>query len=73
MSVYKVRIHATVTETYRVIAENEREAASKAELMFRNDNAPEIVAQSFQVRSDSSSHQSPVTSHQSPAIRLVEE
>ena len=66
MAVYEVKVRATVTDTFRVIAENEYEAAERAELMFRNDNGNGVLGACFVVRSTESSHQSPVTSHQSP-------
>lgn len=43
MDVFEVKINATIQGTLRVIADNERDAAKRAELMFRNDNNHEIV------------------------------
>jgi len=66
MAVFEVKLKATVTDTFRVIAENEYEAAERAELIFRNDNGSDLLDACFVVRPTESSHQSPVTSHQSP-------
>ena len=71
MSVYEVKTQATVTETYRVVAENEQEAASKAGLMFRNDNAPEIIAKSFLEASSNSIRQTKASLHFFYAVGLT--
>ena len=49
MTVYEVKVKATVTDTFRVIAENEYEAAERAELMFRNDNGDGLLGACFVV------------------------
>ena len=64
MAVFEVKVKATITETHRVIADNEYEAAERAELMFRNDNAGEMLDARFSIRSADTTHHSPLTTHQ---------
>jgi hypothetical protein len=71
MDVFEIKVKATVSEAYRVIAKDEHEAKKMAGLMFCNENRHQILATEFDVRPENdqspvTSHQSPVTSHQSP-------
>lgn len=58
MAEFEVKVKATLTDTYRVIAENNDEAAKRAEMMFRNDNGDGLVDANFVVRSSESDSQS---------------
>jgi hypothetical protein len=71
MDVFEIKVKATVSGAYRVIAKDKHEAKKMAGLMFRNENRHQILATEFDVRPENdqspvTSHQSPVTSHQSP-------
>lgn len=57
MAEFEVKVKATLTDTYRVIAENKEEAAKSAEMMFRNDNGDGLVDANFVVRSSESDSQ----------------
>lgn len=57
MAEFEVKVKATLTDTYRVIAENNDEAAKRAEMMFRNDNGDGLVDANFVVRSSESDSQ----------------
>ena len=64
MDVFEIKVKATVSGAYRVIAKDKHEAKKMAGLMFRNENRHQILATEFDVRPEND--QSPVTSHQSP-------
>jgi hypothetical protein len=64
MDVFEIKVKATVSEAYRVIAKDEQETKKMAGLMFRNENRHQILATEFDVRPEN--YKSPVTSHQSP-------
>ena len=59
MDVFEIKVKATVSEAYRVIAKDEHEAKKMAGLMFRNENRHQILATEFDVRPEND--QSPVT------------
>lgn len=49
MDVYEVVVNAKVTNTFRVIAENQREAAERANRMFSNDTLAKVLELNFHI------------------------
>lgn len=50
MDVFEIKVKASVSGAYRVIAKDEHEAKKMAGLMFRNENRHQILATDFDVR-----------------------
>jgi hypothetical protein len=68
MEVYEVVVKAVVTHTFRVIADNQREATERASLMFSNENVCKVLDLKFDVHND----QEPGTRNQEPGTRNQE-
>lgn len=49
MEVYEVVVKAMVTNTFRVIAQNQQEAIERADLMFSNDNLAEVLSLEYDI------------------------
>ncbi len=49
MEVYEVVVKAMVTNTFRVIAQNQQEAIKRADLMFSNDNLAEVLSLEYDI------------------------
>jgi len=52
MEVYEVVVKAVVTHTFRVVADNQREASERANLMFSNENLGKVLELKFDVHND---------------------
>jgi hypothetical protein len=52
MEMYEVVLKAEVTQTFRVIADNQREATERANLMFSNENACKVLDLRVEVLND---------------------
>jgi hypothetical protein len=52
MFVFDVKVKASVSSTYRVVAKDENEARKMAELMFSNENGNGVLAAEFDVRTE---------------------
>ena len=52
MEVYEVVVNAEVTQTFKVIADNQRKAAERANLMFSNENLGKVLDIRFEVHND---------------------
>lgn len=49
MRVYEIVVKATVSDTFRIIADNDKEATEKACLMFKNDVTATVLKVQFDV------------------------
>jgi hypothetical protein len=52
MEVYEVVVKAMVSNSFRVIAENQWEATEKAMLMFSNENLAKVLDLKFDIQRD---------------------
>ena len=52
MEVYEVVVKAMVSNSFRVIAENQLEATEKAMLMFSNENLAKVLDLKFDIQRD---------------------
>ncbi len=50
MEVYEVVVKAMVTTTFRVIAENQRDATQKAKFMFANENLARVLDSAYVIQ-----------------------
>lgn len=52
MEVYEVVVKAVLTNTFRVIADNQREATERANLMFSNENLANVLDLKFDIQQE---------------------
>lgn len=52
MEVYEVVVKAVLTNTFRVIADNQREATERANLMFLNENLANVLDLKFDIQQE---------------------
>lgn len=52
MEVYEVVVKAVLTNTFRVIADNQREATERANLMFLNENLANVLDLKFDIHQE---------------------
>ncbi len=65
MKIYEVAVNALVTNTFRVVADTESEAARLAAIMFSNDNPAKVLDFKFYVHNG----QEPGARSQEPGAR----
>jgi hypothetical protein len=50
MRIYEIMVKATVSETFRIIADSDEDATARARLMFKNEVTANVLSVQFSVQ-----------------------
>jgi len=66
MQIYEIRVNATVSETFRIIAESDEDAATRANKMFMNDVSAQVLNVQYSVQNRNTGIPSGIARHRLP-------